>query len=162
MSSGLDHTALLGDLELAFADVARTALGQGEVGNMGRLEAPHPQVQGAYLGLVSTAGAFQIGIAADEAGCQLLGRSLMGMAGADPPLPPAELADAVCELVNIVAGGFKSRARDRAGALTIGLPVFFHGPAQATDHTGVLVSLVRLGAAEVALLLVHPRTHAPG
>jgi len=157
LSGGLDHRALVGHLEEAFEEVARTALGQGDVSRPGHLDAPLPRWQGAYIGLVAAQGAFQLGIAADVAGCQLLAKSLMSMPESDPPLADAELADAVCEIANIVAGGFKSRARDKVGALTLGLPVFFHGPAQATEHTGVLVSVIRLGSASVALLLVHPR-----
>jgi len=157
LSEALDHHALLGSLEDAFAEVARTALGQGEVSPQGHQDAPPPRWQGAYIGLVAGQGSLQLGIAADEGGCQLLARSLMSMADSEPPLSDAELADAVCEIANIVAGGFKSRARDKVGALTLGLPVFFHGPAQATEHTGVLVSLIRLASTTVALLLVHPR-----
>jgi CheY-specific phosphatase CheX len=111
---------------------------------------------------VALQGALQIGIASDEAGCQALSKALMGMPETDPPLAPEELADAFCEIVNIVAGGFKSRARERAGALTMGLPVFFHGPAQATGHTAVRVSLVRVGTIQVALMLVYPRVQGEG
>jgi hypothetical protein len=160
LSGGLDYGRLLDDLEGAFEEVALAALGHEHVGKEGRRDAPDPQCQGAYLGLVSTTGAVQIGIASDETGCQSLARGLMGTDGAEPPFPAAELADAVCEIVNIVAGGFKSRARERAGALTLGLPVFFRGPAQATDHTAVEVSVVRLGSTAVSLLLVHPRSHS--
>ena len=158
MSGGIDAAALLGDLEDAFEEVARAALGQAAVARRERPDAPPPRWQGAYIGLVAPQGALQVGIAAEEQGCQLLARSLLSLPESEPPLPDPELADAVCELANIVAGGFKSRARDKVGALTLGLPVFFHGPAQATEHTGVQVAMVELPGARVALLLVHPRS----
>jgi hypothetical protein len=156
VSGGLDHRALRADLEASFEEVARTALTQEPV-RKGELAAPLSHWRGAYIGLVAPQGAFQVGIAADDAGCQLLARSLLSMPESDPPLADAELADAVCEIANIVAGGFKGRVREQAGPLTLGLPVFFHGPAQATEHTGVLVSVVGLGSTSVGLLIVHPR-----
>jgi hypothetical protein len=66
------------------------------------------------------------------------------------------MADALCEIVNIVAGAFKGRVRDRA-ALQMGLPVFFHGAVQATDHVATSVACVRAGGVPAALVLVHPR-----
>jgi CheY-specific phosphatase CheX len=157
VTASLDPADLLGDLEAAFAEVAQTALGVAELTTLERLDAPPEAAQGAYLGLVGLAGALQIGIASDEAGCQLLSKGLMGMGEADPALSTPEMADAFCEIVNIVAGGFKGRVRERCGALTLGLPVFFHGPAQPTDHTAVRIAVVRAGPAKVDLLLVFPR-----
>jgi CheY-specific phosphatase CheX len=147
----------LTDLEAAFQEVAVSALGQAEIVTKERLDAPPSQYQGAYLGLVALHGALQIGIASDEAGCQSLSKGLMGMTDADPPLPAGELADAFCEIVNIVAGGFKAKVRERVGALQLGLPVFFRGPAQPTDHTAVKVAVVKMGEVSAALMLVFPR-----
>jgi len=162
LSQAPDFGRTLDDLEAAFEEVALTALGVERVVPLERSDAPPPQFQGSYLGLVALQGAIQIGIASDEAGCQALSKGLMAMGEGDPPLPAEELADAFCEIVNIVAGGFKSRVREKAGALTMGLPVFFHGPAQPTGHTAVKVSLVRVGEIKVALLLVFPRTRGEG
>jgi hypothetical protein len=152
----------LPDLEAAFQDVAISALGQAEVVTAQRLDTPPPQYQGAYLGLVALQGALQIGIASDEAGCQILSKGLMGMTDADPPLPDGELADAFCEIVNIVAGGFKAKVRERSGNLQLGLPVFFRGPAQPTEHTAVKVAVVKMGPVSAALLLVFPRGNGQG
>ncbi len=157
MSGTVDFGVLLDDLEAAFQEVAVSALGQGDVRTAERLDVPPPQYQGAYLGLVALQGALQIGIASDEAGCQALSKGLMGMTDADPPLPAGELADAFCEIVNIVAGGFKAKVRDRAGSMQLGLPVFFRGPAQPTDHTAVRVAVVKMGGITAALMLVYPR-----
>jgi len=153
-------SAWLGDLEAAFGDVAQTALGKGEMTVTGRTALPRPEYQGAYIGLVSPQGAVQIGVASGEGGCQALARGLLGMDPADPPLPPAEVADAVCEVINIVAGAFKARLRDRVTSMHMGLPTFFRGPAQPTGHTAVDVADIRVGDIPAALILVYPRTHA--
>lgn len=158
--SASDFGGLLEDLEAAFQEVAQTALGLTGVAVQGHADEPDRGYQGAYLGLVAVPGALQIGLASDEAGCQALAKGLMGMGEADPPLAAPEMADAFCEIVNIVAGGFKGRVRERVGSLTMGLPVFFHGPAQPTEHTAVRVARVRAGGIDAALLIVFPRAHA--
>ncbi len=160
MTATADFGGLLDDLEAAFQEVAQTALGLSSVSVLGRSDEPEHGYQGAYLGLVAQPGALQIGIASDEAGCQALAKGLMGMGPTDPPLAAPEMADAFCEIVNIVAGGFKGRVREKVGALTMGLPVFFHGPAQPTEHTAVRVAVLQAGASSVAVMLVYPRTHA--
>ncbi len=144
------------DLEAAFADVAQAALGLPAFEVTARGGEVDPRWRGAYLGLVGPSGAVQIGIAADEPGCQALAKGLLGMGAGDPALAADEMADALCEVVNIVAGGFKGRLRDRA-ALQIGLPTFFNGGVQPTEHTAVAVVEVRAGVVPAALLLVHPR-----
>jgi CheY-specific phosphatase CheX len=157
MSGAPEPSGLLLDLEAAFAEVAAGALGLGQVVAQGRQEQPSQELQGAYLPLGNGQIALQIGIASNEQGCQALSRGLLGMGADAPPLDAAEMADAFCEITNIVAGVFKSRIRERAGSLAMGVPVFFHGAAQSTEHTAVDVTMVRAGASTAALLLVYPR-----
>ncbi len=148
---------LLADLEAAFSDVARDALGMAGATVTGRSARPPAALQGAYLALIGPAGAVQIGVAADEPGCQAFARAFMGLGPAEPPMPAEEMADAICEIVNIVAGGFKARVRDRVPSLQLGLPAFFRGPVQATEHTAVQAADVELDGLKAAVLLVHPR-----
>jgi len=147
----------LGDLETAFEETARGALGVDGVQVVLRGDHARPVWQGAYLGLVGPEGALQIGIAAEEPVCQALAKGLLGMGPADDALSASEMADAVCEIVNIVAGAFKGRVRDRVPQLTMGLPTFFHGGVQETAHTAVKVAEIRFGGMDAALLLIHPR-----
>lgn len=147
----------IADLEGAFSDVAPAALGVTGVEVVARGSAAPPTWQGAYLGLVGPAGGFQIGLASDEAGCQLLARALLGMEPGGEALSIGEMADAVCEIVNIVAGAFKARVRERVSPLQMGLPLFFHGAVQETEHTALAVAQIRVGAASAALVLVFPR-----
>jgi CheY-specific phosphatase CheX len=154
--------AWLGDLEEAFGEVASAALGVERVEVTGRGEAAPATWQGAYLGLVGPAGGFQIGVASDEGGCQSLAKGLLGMEPGAGPLPAAEMADALCEIVNIVAGAFKGRVRGRTAALQMGIPVFFHGSVQETDRTALRVAEIRAGGVPAALVLVHPRAAAEG
>jgi len=154
VASGM--AAFLADLEGSVEEIAVSALGQPGMRVACRHESP-PDLHAAILGLVGPAGAVQIGLAASPEGCQALARGLMGMTPSDPPLAEDEVADAMCEIVNIVAGVFKTRVRDRAHPLQMGLPVFIHGSVQATTHVAVRVAEVSLGEVPAAVLLVHPR-----
>jgi len=154
--SGGGMAAWLADLEGSVAEIATTALGLPGLAVTTRHESP-PTLHGAYLGLVGPAGAIQIGLAAQPPGCQALAKGLMGMGPAEPDLSEAEMADAMCEIVNIVAGAFKTRLRDRAHPLQMGLPVFISGAIKSTDHVAVQVAEVTLGDLPAAVLLVHPR-----
>jgi hypothetical protein len=149
----------LADLEGAFAEAASTALGFPGMSVTGHHEQP-PALHGAYLGLVGPAGALQIGLASSPGGCQALAKGLMGMGPDEAPLPDAEVADAVCEIINIVAGAFKARVRDRANPLQMGLPVFIQGAVQPTERIAVRVAEVTFGDVPAVLLLVHPRPGA--
>jgi hypothetical protein len=151
--------AWLADLEGAFEEVATTALGCAGMTVTGRHGAP-PSLHGAYLGLIGPSGAVQIGLASSQQGCQALARGLMGMGPDEAALPDGEVADAVCEIINIVAGAFKARVRDRATPLQMGLPVFIQGAIQSTERVAVRVAEVTFGSIPAALLLVHPRTDA--
>jgi hypothetical protein len=148
----------LGDLESAFREVASSALALPAIEVTARGHRAPAAWQGAYLGLVGMAGGFQIGLASDEAGCQALAKGLLGAEPGAEALPVAEMADAMCELVNIVAGAFKARVRERVSPLQMGLPIFFHGAVQETEHTGLSVAELRAGDVPAALVLVYPRT----
>jgi hypothetical protein len=149
----------LGDLESAFEETARNALGIDAVEVRDRGGLPVASWQGAYMSLAGPSGALQVGIAGEERVCEALARGLLGMS-LEEPLPAADMADAVCEIVNIVAGAFKARVRDRAPQLTLGLPTFFRGGVQETDRTAVSVAEIRAGGLPAALLLVHARSAA--
>jgi len=149
----------LADLEGAFEECSSTAMGFPGMSVTCRHEQP-PALHGAYLGLVGPTGAVQIGLASSPEGCQALAKGLMGMGPEEPALPDNEMADAVCEIINIVAGAFKARVRDRATPLQMGLPVFIQGAVQPTERIAVQVAEVKFGEVAAVLLLVHPRAGA--
>ena len=155
-SEGAVLASFITDLEGAFEEIATTALGLPGVVVTARHDKPLP-LHGAYLGLMGPAGAIQIAVASSPEGCQALAKGLMGMGPADEDLPEGEMADAVNEIINIVAGAFKARVRDRANPLQMGLPVFIRGAVQSTDRIGVQVAEIKAGEIPAALLLVHPR-----
>ena len=145
-------------LEAELDGLAQGTLGMPAVAVTRRSEAPPAAMEGAYLGLVSGEGAYQVGLAATSEGCQALARGLLAVEPSADPLPAADVADAVCEIVNMLAGGVQRRVRERSGLqVGLGLPTFFHGPVQPTERLGVAVAEVRVGGLSAALLVLHPR-----
>jgi hypothetical protein len=146
-------------LEAELSSLATNALGLPPTRTVARGTTPPASMEGAYLGLVSTLGPVQVGLASSSAGCQGFARGLMSMEGSAPPLPPSDVADAICEIVNMMAGGVQRRIRQKFGVeAQLGLPTFFHGHVQPTERLGVAVSEVRGGDVPAAVLVLHPRT----
>jgi len=100
----------------------------------------HAQVdfQGAHQGTLS--------IACDAHGAEDLARGLL-MLGPDDPLAPEEVADALKECANMVAGVLKTRAFGSDGDARLSVPRLQSAPAPA----GSLVWRVRGGTMAVAL-----------
>ncbi len=100
----------------------------------------HAQVdfQGAHQGTLS--------IACDAPGAEDLARGLL-MLGPDDPLAPEEVADALKECANMVAGVLKTRAFGSDGDARLSVPRLQAAPAPA----GALVWRVRGGTMAVAL-----------
>ena len=137
--------------------LATGMLGLGGVEPVTKGATPPAGMEGAYLGLISSSGSYQIGLASTRDGCQALARSLLALES-QSELPASDVADAACEIVNILAGGVKRRLMEQgAQQVVLGLPTFFHGAVQPTERLGVAVAEVRLGALPAALLVVHPR-----
>ena len=111
---------------------------------------------GAYMPLIADQS-LQIALVASEAGCQALAKMLLGMAPTDEDLPSGDVADAVGEIVNVVAGGVKSRMAAAEPGIRLGLPIFIHGHIERTEHIDAVVADVLLGD-QPAELLVLQRT----
>ena len=73
----------------------------------------------------------------------------------DEEVSDADIADAVGELVNIVAGGVKQRMQDAAGGLRLGLPVFIHGYVQPTQQLEVSLASARIGEVDTHLMALR-------
>jgi hypothetical protein len=159
MIAGLEVSDWMGALEHGLDEVASGVFGCS-ITTKGRRENPPPGTAGAYLSLVGPSGGVQIGLASSPDGCQMLSRAMLSLEPGAGPLGAEEVADAVSEIVNILAGAVKARVRDRLPTLQLGLPTFFHGPAQPTEKLGVAVAEVQIGEVIAALLLLYPRRGA--
>ena len=140
------------------SELASTVLGGLEVASSG----PDCQVaagHGAYLGLVAEEEPIQVGLLCEPAGCQILAKSLLGMDPADEDLPIADVSDAMCEIINIVAGGLKRRISGKV-AVTLGLPIFVAGHPLPNPQQEIWARELKIGPVPVSLLVVTQKQQA--
>jgi hypothetical protein len=111
---------------------------------------------GAHIPLVGTGQAFDLALVATADGCQALSRAILCM-GPGPALRDAEVADAVGEIVNMLAGSMKRGLSGTGADLTLGLPIFIHGYLQPTDRLSVLAFPTQFGKIETIVLVAGHR-----
>jgi len=114
---------------------------------------------GAYLGLVAQEEPIQVGILVDGPGCQALSKALLGMEPADEDLPPSDVSDAMCEIINIIAGGLKRRVAQRM-PVTMGLPIFVSGHPLPNQQQTVLARSIKIGEVAASVLLLTQKQNS--
>jgi hypothetical protein len=106
---------------------------------------------GSYVALVGDDFNFEYGVAGSWESCATLGRALLFMEP-DEELTDDDMADAINEVINIVAGGVKRRMTEIDPGLKLGLPAFFNGTLHPTSHQEAAGSKIEIAGAEVYLL----------
>jgi len=137
-------------------DLATTSLGwEGAkvIDNAGSLPVG---MSGSHIALIGDIESAQVGIVASEEGCGVLARTILGMEPGDD-LDEADMADAIAEVINIVAGGVKSRMIAIDPSIKLGLPVYIQGRVMATPQQERIVSVIELGPIEARLVVLHPK-----
>ncbi len=130
------------------------SLGIDGVELLGWHDVPPTGMAGAYIPLLAEDQTLQLALLASPSGCADLARLLLGMES-EEAVSDADIADAVGELVNIVAGGVKQRMQDAAGGLRLGLPVFIHGYVQPTQQLEVSLASTRIGEVDAHLMALR-------
>jgi CheY-specific phosphatase CheX len=111
------------------------------------------QLVGAHVPLVGRPS-YELWFVASRESCAALAEAMLG--GMDlSTLPPAVINDAVCELVNMLAGGVKRRLV--GSDLELGLPVFVSGSASVSDRLSATAFRLQLGAVETHAVVLGPR-----
>ena len=111
---------------------------------------------GAHIPMIGGGQAFDLALVASPAGCQALSRAILCMAeGA--AVRDAEVADAVGEIVNMLAGSMKRKLSGLGADLTLGLPIFIHGYLQPTDRLAVTAFPTRFGTIDTIVLIAGHR-----
>jgi hypothetical protein len=155
MSAALGAT--VSDWVAAMADASTElalSLGIDGVELLGWHDVPPTGMAGAYIPMLAEDQTLQLALLASPGGCADLSRLLLGMEAEDE-VSDADIADAVGELVNIVAGGVKQRMQDAAGGLRLGLPVFIHGYVQPTQQLEVSLASARFGTVDAHLMALR-------
>ena len=107
---------------------------------------------GAHIPLVGAGQAFDLALVATPDGCQALSRAILQI-GPGPALPAADVADAVGEIVNMLAGSMKRKLSGFGADLTLGLPIFIHGYMQPTNRLSVIAFPTLFGTIPTIVLI---------
>ena len=111
---------------------------------------------GAHIPLVGAGRAFDVALVASADGCQALARAILCM-GSGQAISDAEVADAIGEIVNMLAGSMKRKLSGFGADLTLGLPIFIHGYIQPTDRLSVIAFPTRFGTIDTIVLVAGHR-----
>ncbi len=141
-------------LVAATNELATTSLGlaEGEVVSTGSTLPEIPY--GSFVGLTGETKSVQIGLAASREDCMTLARAMFCM-GPEEDLSEEDLADALGEMVNVLAGGVKVRLKDLVENFNIGLPIVVHGKIDVTKVAQVDVTVMRWDNAEAQVFLIR-------
>lgn len=122
-------------------------------------EGPSASLWGAYIPLLTSRDAVRVGVLASPQACESLARLFLAADAQTPKLEDADVADALCEFLNIVAGVLKRNMAERLPALQIGLPLFVAGAVVNHRHAEAWTRQVRLGDVPATLAVVRYLRH---
>jgi chemotaxis phosphatase CheX-like protein len=111
---------------------------------------------GAHIPVIGSGQAFDLALVSTPEGLQALSRAILG-AGPAHVLRDADVADAIGEVVNMLAGSVKRRLSGVGAELELGLPIFLHGYIQPTDRLSVVALPARFGPIETMVLIAGQR-----
>jgi hypothetical protein len=114
---------------------------------------------GAHIPLVGSGIAYELALVSSPEGCRSLSRAIL-YRDAGAALTDAEVADAIGEIVNMLAGAVKRRIAGQRADLELGLPIFIHGYVQATDKLSMVALPTRFGTIDTIVLITGPRSRS--
>ena len=144
----------LGAMITASEELATSMLGMDDFEMLAIKDKLPDRKNAAYIALVGQSTAVQIGLGASVEGCQQLARSLMCMEPEEEDLPEDEVADAISEIANILAGQVKTIISLGDEKINLGLPMFIRGVMSVSDTTQAVSADVRLGNIPATLLVL--------
>ncbi len=142
-------------------EIAKTALFLDGMTYLSDGGSPDQDHMGAYIPMISdgdTALA-NVGISADKKTCRMLASALMGMGieeeEEEEPLSDADIADALGEVANLIAGAFKARIAQHGVAPNLGTPMVLQGKIVQISNQTCDVAVCKMGDATVELIILH-------
>lgn len=150
----------VGAASAAVLEVAEQALGwqaSPDTNEDGVYGAPF----GAYVPLTSSESVVQLGIMGERLACEAMSRALLGMGEDESFASEGDVADAVGEIANMVAGGTKTRMSQAIPGIVLGLPLGVAGRIECQGAERATVSF-RFGTTCARLvLLLAPQASKP-
>jgi hypothetical protein len=141
-------------VEAGVRDLARDGMGQADLHLVERTTLIPPGMPGAFIPLIGPNESVQIGLVSSPAGCVTLARALL-QSGDELVVSPADLADALSEAVNILAGFVKRNIQEAVNPVQLGLPLFVNGHLETSDRVRAAVTHLRMGSLELAVVVLR-------
>jgi|HubBroStandDraft_6_1064221.scaffolds.fasta_scaffold46129_3 CheY-specific phosphatase CheX len=153
-AAGFTHAHWRDAIQSSAAELARVALGFTSPTTIALAAlADTERLVGAHIPLVGRPS-YELWFVASRASCAALADAVLG--GMDvEALPIGVTNDAICELVNMLAGGVKRRLV--GSDLELGLPVFVNGSVEPSDRLSAATFRLQLGAVETHVVVLGPR-----
>ena len=126
-------------------EVIRTGLGFKGVRTLNKQATVPKNGYGAYMPLLSDDLSLHIAISSDLSGCQILAKALLGLGPEAKNLSEPDIADAMGEIANMIAGLFKRQMTAEYQGLKLGIPVFVVGHIGVAEVQEMVVAKVRMG-----------------
>ncbi|MCP4447884.1 MAG: chemotaxis protein CheX [Myxococcales bacterium] len=109
---------------------------------------------GAIIGLISENNTVQLMMLSSRRGSESLGKALLGFE-ADEAIETGDLADAIGEIINIVAGMVKGVVNDQDDSLNLTLPTFVEGTLEPVGAEEVLCKVINMGPVQTKVLVFN-------
>ncbi len=115
------------------------------------------KISGSSISLVARDESVQIGIFTNISGCRTIAANMLGMSPSEAEtLADADIADAVREVINIVAGGVKRLLCEGEETMQLGLPMFMSGHVEfSTTEQESMVAEAKIGDVALHLMVIR-------
>jgi hypothetical protein len=143
-----------GAVEQGARDVARDGMQVDDFEVLSRTNDIPPAMPGAFIPLVGPNESVQVGLVSTEAGCAEIARMLLQL----PPgetVGPGDMADALGEAANILAGFVKRNIQEHLNPVQLGLPLYVNGHLETSDRVRAAVTHIRIGHVKAALVVLR-------
>ena len=154
MSQSVALTVWQGAVEGGLRDLARDGMGFDEVVVVERTQLIPISMPGAFIPLIGPNESVQIGLVSTPGGCHRLAQALL-QGDETLELTPADMADALGEAANILAGFVKRNIQEHVHPVQLGLPLFVNGHLETSDRVRALVTHLQVGPVKAALVVLR-------
>lgn len=148
----------LGAVEEGLREVAREAMGMSDLEVTKRTAVIPEQMPGAFIPLMAPEESVQVGLVSTPEGAQKMARAMLQM-GAGEALSQADLADALGEAANILAGFVKRNMQVHLKSVQLGLPLYVNGHLETTERVRAMVTHLQMGEIPVAVVVLRAATY---
>lgn len=132
-------------------EISTSALGSDEPEVMAHRDGLPQGLTGACVAMVGDES-LQVGVFSDPSGCESMARALLGMAPEDA-IDAGDVADALGEIANMLAGAMKRHAGPTGAAMKLGLPVYIEGRIVERKRVAA-VTTICVGSVKAEVLVI--------